>query len=91
MRAGHSSLKVSLNRFNIVSTAECKYGDGVQMEELIFWDCNLYEDQQVIVMDILSKNNEKEYLESATEPLSLEEKSFVLGVCYFINNIPIFI
>jgi hypothetical protein len=36
MRAGHNSLKVSLNRFNIVSTAECECGDGLQMEEHIF-------------------------------------------------------
>jgi hypothetical protein len=32
MRAGHSSLKASLNRFNIVSTAECECGDGLQTE-----------------------------------------------------------
>jgi hypothetical protein len=31
MRAGHFSLKASLSRFNIVSTAECEYGDGLQM------------------------------------------------------------
>jgi hypothetical protein len=38
MRAGHSSHKESLNRINIVSTAECECGDGLQMEEHIFWD-----------------------------------------------------
>jgi hypothetical protein len=42
MRAGHSSLKASLNRFNIASTAECECGDGLQTEEYIFWDCKLY-------------------------------------------------
>jgi hypothetical protein len=30
MRAGHTSLKTSLNRFNIVSMAECECGDGLQ-------------------------------------------------------------
>jgi hypothetical protein len=30
MRVGHTSLKASLNRFNIVSTAECECGDGLQ-------------------------------------------------------------
>jgi hypothetical protein len=39
MRAGHTSLKASLNRFNIVSWSECEGGDGLQMEEHIFWDC----------------------------------------------------
>jgi hypothetical protein len=29
MRAGHTSLKVSLNRFNIVSMAECECDDGL--------------------------------------------------------------
>jgi hypothetical protein len=37
MRAGHNSLKASLNRFNIVSTAECECGE----EEHIFRDCKL--------------------------------------------------
>jgi hypothetical protein len=30
LRAGHTSLKASQNRFNIVSTAECECGDGLQ-------------------------------------------------------------
>jgi hypothetical protein len=36
MRADHTSLKASLNRFNIVSTAECECGDGLQTEVHIF-------------------------------------------------------
>jgi hypothetical protein len=41
--------------------------------------------------DILSENSKKEYPKSVTELLQLEEKLFLQGVCYFINNIPIFI
>jgi hypothetical protein len=63
MRAGHTSLKASLNRFNIVST-----------EKHIFWDCKLYEDQRATLMDILSENSKKEYPKSVTELLRLEEK-----------------
>jgi hypothetical protein len=74
MRAGHSSLTASLSRFNIVSTAECECGDGLQAEEHIFWDCKLYEEQRATVMDILSENGKKEYPESVTELLRLEEK-----------------
>jgi hypothetical protein len=37
MRAGHSSVKASLHRFNIVSTAECECGDRLQMEEYTRW------------------------------------------------------
>jgi hypothetical protein len=59
MRAGYSSLKASLRRFNIVSMAECECGDGLQMEEHIFWDCKLYKDQRAAMMDILSENNKK--------------------------------
>jgi hypothetical protein len=33
-RAGHTILNASLNRFNIVSTAECECGGGLQMEEM---------------------------------------------------------
>jgi hypothetical protein len=40
MRAGHTSLKASLNRFNILSTAECECGDGLQTEGHIFWNVN---------------------------------------------------
>jgi hypothetical protein len=68
---------------------EC--GDGLQTEEHIFWDCKLYEDQSPTMMDILSENSKKEYPKSVTELLRLEEKQFLQGVCYFINNIPIFI
>jgi hypothetical protein len=57
--AGHSGLKASLNRFNIVSTAECECGDGLQMEDHIFWGCKLYEEQRATMIDILSKNNKK--------------------------------
>jgi hypothetical protein len=59
MRAGHASLKASLNRFNIVSTPECECGDELQTEEHIFWDCKLYEDQRATKMDILSENSKK--------------------------------
>jgi hypothetical protein len=39
--------------------------------------------------DIVSENGKKEYPTSVTELLKLEEKRFLQGVCYFINNIPI--
>jgi hypothetical protein len=43
------------------------------------------------MMDILSENSKKEYPKWVTELLRLEEKRFLQGVCYFINNISIFI
>jgi hypothetical protein len=61
MRASDSNLKASLSRFNIVAMAECKCGDGLQTEGLIFWDCKLYEDQRATVMDMLTENSIKEY------------------------------
>jgi hypothetical protein len=70
---------------------QCEYGDELQTEERIFWDCKLYEDQSAIVMDILPENSKKEYPKSVTVPSRLEEKIFVWDVCYFINNIPKFI
>jgi hypothetical protein len=90
MRARHTSLKASLNRFNIVSTAECEC-DGLQTEDHIFWDCKLYEEQWATMPAILSENRKKEYPKSVTVLLRLEEKRFVHGVSYFINKIPIFI
>jgi hypothetical protein len=86
MTAGHTSLEASLKRFNIVSTAECECGDGPQMEQHIFWDCKLYEDQRATMMDILPQNRKKEYPNTITELLRLEEKRFVQGVFYFINK-----
>jgi hypothetical protein len=74
MRAGHFSPKAILRRFNIVPTAECECGDGLQIEEHIFSNCKLYEDQRAIMMDILSENSKKEYAKSVTESLRLEEK-----------------
>jgi hypothetical protein len=70
-----------------VSTAGCECGDGLQTEECIFWDCKLYEGQRATMMDILFENSKKE----VTELLRLEEKRFVQGVSYFINEIPKFI
>jgi ribonuclease HI len=91
MRAGHSSLKASLNSFNILFTTECEYGDGLQTKEHIFWDCKRHEDQRAILMDILSENSKKEYPKSVTELLRLEGNIYVQGVCYFMNIIPKFI
>jgi hypothetical protein len=91
MRAGHSSLKASLSRFNIASTVECECGDGLQTEEHIFWDCKLYEYKMATVTDIWSENSKKEYPKSATELLRLEGKIFVQGACYYINKLPKFI
>jgi hypothetical protein len=91
LRAGHCSLKASLSRFTIVSTAECECGDELQTEDHIFWDCKLYEEQRATMVSILSENRKKEYPKSLTELLRLEEKRFVQGVSYFINKIPIFI
>jgi hypothetical protein len=61
------------------------------MEERIFWDCKLYDDQRATMIDILSENSIKEYTKSVTELLRLQEKRFVQGICYFINKIPKFI
>jgi hypothetical protein len=61
MRAGHSSPKASLSKFNIVSSAECECGDRLQTEERLFWDCKLYEYQMATMIDILSENSKKEY------------------------------
>jgi hypothetical protein len=55
----HDSLGRGLSRINIVSTAECDCGDGLQTEEHIFWDYKLYEDQRATVMDTLSENSKK--------------------------------
>jgi hypothetical protein len=44
------------------------------MEEHVFWDCKLYNDQNVTVMDILSEKCKKEYLKSLTELIRPEEK-----------------
>jgi hypothetical protein len=52
MTVGHSGLKAGLNRFNILSTAECECGDWQQMEEHRFWDCKLHENQRATMMDI---------------------------------------
>jgi hypothetical protein len=57
MRAGHTSLKASLNRFNFVSTTECECGDGPQTEE----HCKRYADRRATMMDILPENCKKEY------------------------------
>jgi hypothetical protein len=84
----HSSLKASLSGFNIVSTAECEFGDGLQTEEHILWDCKLYEDQRATMMDILSENSKKEYPKSVTGLLRLQEKIFLQGISYFMNKIP---
>jgi hypothetical protein len=59
MTAGHSSLKASLSKFNTVSMAECEC-DRLQMEEHIFWDYKLYEDQRATMMDIFSEYSKKE-------------------------------
>jgi hypothetical protein len=59
MRAGHCSLKASLSSFNIVPTAECECGDGLQTEEHIFCDCKLHKNQRATMVDILSENSKK--------------------------------
>jgi hypothetical protein len=64
MRASHYSLKARLNRFNIVSTAECECGDGLQMVEHIFWDCKLYEDQRATIMDKTARESTQSQLQS---------------------------
>jgi hypothetical protein len=59
MRVAHTSLKASLNRFNIASTAECECGDGLQMEERIFWECKLYEEQWATTMAIVREQQKR--------------------------------
>jgi hypothetical protein len=52
----------------------------MQTEEHIFWDCKLYEDQRLTMTDILTENSKKEYPQSVTELLRLEEKRSVQGM-----------
>jgi hypothetical protein len=54
-----SSSILKFNEINIVSTAECECGDGLQTEEHIFWNCKQSEDQRATMMDILSENCKK--------------------------------
>jgi hypothetical protein len=61
------------------------------VEQHVFWNCELYEDQRATVMDILFENRRKEFLKSVMELLRLEENRFVHGICNFINKIPKFI
>jgi hypothetical protein len=92
MRGGNTSLKASLNRSNIVSKAECEFGDGLQTEEYIFWDCKRYGEQRTTMKDILSENSKKAYPHKVSyRALKARRKRFLQGVCSFINNIPIFI
>jgi hypothetical protein len=42
-------------------------------------------------MAILPENRKMEYPKSVTELLRQEEKSFVQGIPYFVNKIPVFI
>jgi hypothetical protein len=63
-RAGHFSLKASLSTLNIVPTAECEYGGGLQTAEHILWDCKLHEDERATMMDILPENSKKRILQS---------------------------
>jgi hypothetical protein len=58
------------------------------MEEHMFWDCKLYEDQRATMKDILSESSKKEYPKPVTELLRVEEKRFMQGICYFINKNP---
>jgi hypothetical protein len=74
MRAGHTSLKANLNRFNIVSTAECECGDGLKTEEHIFWDYKRHEDQRASMRDIVSENSKKEHPKSVTELFKARRK-----------------
>jgi hypothetical protein len=67
MTAGHTSLKASLNRFNILSTAEYACADGLQTEDRIFWDCKLYEAQRATMMANLFENRKKQYSNSVTK------------------------
>jgi hypothetical protein len=77
MRAGHSSLKASLSRFNFVSTAESESADGLQTEEHIFWDCKRYEEQRATMRDVLYENSKIEYPKSFTETAMIRENNML--------------
>jgi hypothetical protein len=68
IRAGHFSLKASLSRFNIVSTAECECGDGLQTEEHACCD------KMATMTDILSERGKTEYLKPVKELIRLEKE-----------------
>jgi hypothetical protein len=92
MRAGHSGLKASISRFNIVPTAECECGDRQQTEEHVFWDLNCRRTKgQRWWVYCLRKARIKEYPKSVTELLRPEGKIFAQEVCYLINRIPNFV
>jgi hypothetical protein len=74
-----------------VSTAECGCGDRLQMEEHIFWDCKLYEDQRATMMDILSENSKKRIPKVSYRALKARGKKNLQGVCCFLKKIPKFI
>jgi hypothetical protein len=72
MRAGHTSLKGSLNRFSIASTAKCECFP--QMKEHVFWDCKLYEVKRATMIDMLFEESKKECCKSVKHLLKLQEK-----------------
>jgi hypothetical protein len=77
MRAGHSSHKASLNRFNFLSTAECECGDGLQTEEHIFWDCKQHKRIPKVCYRALKAIGKKDLCEA---------RFFVKRISEFIKN-----
>jgi hypothetical protein len=57
---GHSSLKVGLSRLTLCWWLNVNAVMGLQTEELIFWDCKLYENQTTTFMTILSDSSKRE-------------------------------
>jgi hypothetical protein len=43
-----------------VSTAECEFSDGLQMEEHVFWDCTLYKIQTVMILGFCPRKTKKD-------------------------------
>jgi hypothetical protein len=75
MRAGHTSLKAKLNRFNIMSTAECECGDGLQTEEHYFLGLQTVRGPKGNNDWHSVWEQQKKYAKSVTELLRLEKKT----------------
>lgn len=53
--SGHTSLKQSLARFNIIDSSECDCGQSKETPNYVFWQCHKYDDARKVLVEDLSR------------------------------------
>lgn len=87
MRCGHTSLKFSLARFNIVPSGKCSECGSPETLDHIFWECSRFQNQRSQFLKKILKSVNTLLISARSLLINLQDSNIVMALDCFLKTI----